>query len=71
MISSDWQSQIFEKKNGGLNLGQIVAIFKKFSSLVFHEIAYNDSLQVVEVKLTKKILGDQMWAKTGQYQAQN
>ena len=33
MISSDWRSQVFEKKK------------KKIGSLVFLEIAYNDSLQ--------------------------
>ena len=38
MISSDWQSQIFEKKK---------QTYKKtpFKSLVFFEISYSDSLQ--------------------------
>ena len=45
--------------------------FLKFGSLVFLEMACNDSLQQVEVKLTEKIFGDQILAKTGQNQGQN
>ena len=54
MISSDWRSQMFEKKVGGPNFGQvdqnrarnwISCDFLKFGSVVFLEIAYNDSLQ--------------------------
>ena len=45
--------------------------FLKFGSSAFLEIACNDSLQQVEVKLTEKIFGDQILAKTGQNQGQN
>ena len=54
MISSDWRSQVFEKKNCGLNLGltglnqaqnEVFGHFFEFGLLVFLEIAYNDSLQ--------------------------
>ena len=56
MISSDWRSQIFEKKKkiGNPNLDQtgqkrtlheVFFHFLKFDSLVFLEIAYNDCLQ--------------------------
>ena len=67
-----------QKKFSGPNLGQAKSgpksgpklgfcHFLKFVSLVFLEIAYNDSLQqcLVEVKLTKKNLGPQIWAKIG------
>ena len=47
MISSDWRSQVFEKKNCGLNQAQneVFGHFFEFGLLVFLEIAYNDSLQ--------------------------
>ena len=58
MISSDWQSQIFEKKKkkkiGDPNLGQkaenrarnqFLCRFLKFGLLVFLEIAQDDSLE--------------------------
>ena len=47
-------ARFFFKKNGGANLGQmgqnraqnkVFCYFLKFDSLVFLEIAYNDSLQ--------------------------
>ena len=49
--------------------------FLKFGSLVFLEIAYSDSLQQCITsnrgKPMKIFLGDQLWVKTGQDQAQN
>ena len=49
--------------------------FLKFGSLVFLEIAYNDSLQQCMIssrgKTHEKNFGDQIWVKTGQNQAQN
>ena len=56
MTSSDWRSQIFEKKKiyGSPNLGQMgqnqaqnqfFCHFIRFGWLVFREITYNDSLQ--------------------------
>ena len=56
--------------NSGPKLG-FFCYFLKFGSLVFLEIACNDSLQQVEVKLTEKNFGDQILAKTGQNQGQN
>ena len=64
MISSDWQSQIFEnkkKKNGGPNLGQM-GHFLRFGSLVFLKFRYNDSLQrclISSIKIHEK----HFWAK--------
>ena len=43
--------------------------FLKFCSLVFLEVAYNDSLQQVEVSLTEKIFGDQIWLKQAKIRA--
>ena len=68
MISSVRRSQIFEKKYRRPNLGptglnqaqnEVLHNFLEFGSLVFLEIAYNDSLQhIVEVKThEKKCLG--------------
>ena len=75
MISSDWQSQIFEKKLTAWTWAKWTKIvpdskffcqFLKFGSLVFPEIAYNDSLQQCltssKCKTHKKI-GVQIWAK--------
>ena len=85
MISSDWQSQIFEKKNWRPEIGPngsksgsklvFFCHFLRFGSLVFIEIAYNDSLHQCitssRVKAHEKNLGDQVCAKTGQNQVQN
>ena len=70
MISSDWQSQMFEKKIGGSNFGQvdqnrarnwISCHFLKFGSLVFLEIAYNDSLQQFLTFSRSKICEKSFW----------
>ena len=48
MISSDRQSQIFEKKIGGPNSDPKLGFlyhFLRLGSLVYLEIVYNDSLQ--------------------------
>ena len=63
MISSDWQSQIFEKKK---------QTYKKtpFKSLVFFEISYSDSLQHCVThsggKAHEKTWGTQFWVKRAQ-----
>ena len=73
MTSSDWLSQIFEKKQtGSRNLGQmgknqvqnkVFSHSLKFGSLVFLDIAYNDSLQQcltsIRGKIYKKKFGAQ------------
>ena len=65
MISSDWQSQIFEKKKkiGGTNF----CYFLKFSLLVFFEIAYIANLQQCltfsrSKIFEKKDFGAQIWS---------
>ena len=54
---------------------QVFCHFLRLDLLVFLEIAYNDSLQQCirssRGETTKKIFDDQVWAKTGQNQAQN
>ena len=79
MISSDWRSQIFEKKKKkirGSNLGskglnqtqnEVFRYFLEFGWLVFHEIAYNYSLEQCLTsssgKTHKKILGPKFGIK--------
>ena len=79
MISSDWQSQIFEKKKKKIrdpNLGptgvnqtqnEVFRYFLEFGWLVFHEIACNYSLEQCLTsssgKTHKKILGPKFGPK--------
>ena len=60
------------KKDGSPNFGptdlnqvqnKVFHHFLGFRSQVFLEIAYDDSLHLLEVKSTKKNLGAQIWAK--------
>ena len=77
-MSSDWQGQIFEgeKKKRQPEFGskgsKLVpklgfCLFLKFGSLVFLEIACNDSLQQCltssKVRSTKKNFGAQIWVE--------
>ena len=77
MISSVRRSQIFEKKYRRPNLGptglnqaqnEVLHNFLEFGSLVFLEIAYNDSLQQCLTYSRgknpwKKMFGTQIWTK--------
>ena len=76
MISSDSQSQIFEKKIGGLNLGatglnqaqnEVFPHCLEFGSYIFLEIEYDDSLRQYLTssrgKIYEKIFGAQILAK--------
>ena len=71
MISGDWRSQIFGETGGPNEQKSVPKLdfchFLKFGSLVFLEIAYNDSLQQCITssrgKILKKSFGDQIWAK--------
>ena len=71
-----WQQPKFESNwpKSGPKLGFFYH-FLKFGSLVFLQLAYNDRLQEFitfsRVKPTKKVLGDLIWAKTGQNLVQN
>ena len=86
MVSRDWRNQIFEKNilaaaQIWIKLAKIgpktrfFYHFLKFGSLVFLQLAYNDSLQEFitfsRVTPTKKVFGDLIWAKTGQNLVQN
>ena len=54
---------------------QVFCHFLKFGSLVFHEIAYSDSLQqfltTTRDNIHEKIFGNQIWAITGRNRTQN
>ena len=85
MISSDWRSQIFEKKQfSSLNLGKWAKIgpktsffchFLRFGSLVFLEIAYYDNLQQcitsVRGKTHENKVGGPNLGQTSQNRARN
>ena len=85
MISSDWRSQIFEKKNKtcGPNLGltglnqeenEVFRYFLEFGSVGFLEIAYNGSLQQFltssRSKIHEKNVGGPDLGQTSQNQAE-
>ena len=76
MISNDWQSQIFQKKNGGSNLGlmglnqaqnKVFRHLLEFGSYAFLEIAQNDSFRQCispsRGEIHEKKFEFQIWAK--------
>ena len=68
-----WSKFGLKSPKSGPKLGYLS--FFMFDTLVFIEIAYNDSLQQcitsVRKKLSQKSFGEKIWVKTGQNQAQN